>query len=161
MNLQSPRVLSSQRMKWAGTSFKPRDYRVIIQRHLFLYKSIMIVNNNTMVFRSKNKQKRATSWAIYQRVIGFFRDQWTKFFHPTWILLNNSKSNKRAIFNRFLGSKHHSRDREYLLDIDLMNHWIVCYIARRIFHERNWRLLIKLRHSVRGRYIEVYAIKKK
>lgn len=38
------------------------------------------------------------------------------------IVLNNSKSNKRTIFNRFWDPRNIHATHEYLFDIDLMNH---------------------------------------
>lgn len=57
----------------------------------------------------------------FSEVIGFFRlHQWVKFFRS--IVLNNSKSNKRAIFNRFWDPRTIHATYEYLFDIDSMNH---------------------------------------
>lgn len=53
-----------------------------------------------MISDPESKQKRATSWAIYQRVSRIFPQSMGQIF-PVPIILNNSKSNKRAIFNRF------------------------------------------------------------
>lgn len=87
-------------------TFKPRDYRAIIQRYLFHDRSTIIVNITMVSHREMNKSDNTFDYLSQNNMVqgnSFFRQSMYQIFlFASYLVIQNWINASRSIFNRAL-----------------------------------------------------------